>query len=179
MCWVALDRAIKLASAIRAEDRVPAWSKERELVREAILSEGWDPDVRAYTGAFGSDHLDASVLLMPLIGFLPATDERMRATIDAIDERLTQDGLVRRWSDEPNGFIICSYWLAECLALAGESERAAECFEQVTSHTNDLGLLSEMVDPVTGEQLGNTPQAFSHVGLVNAAWTISGGSLED
>jgi GH15 family glucan-1,4-alpha-glucosidase len=175
MSWVALDRAVKLAPMLHAEDRTGRWETERDRVRTAVLTEGWNEDAGAYGGALGSDHLDASVLLMPLVGFLPADDARMLATIEAIDERLCVDGLVRRWADEPNGFVICSFWLAECLALAGEQGRAEERFVQVMSHANDVGMLAEMVDIETGEQLGNTPQAFSHVGLINAAWTLGGG----
>ena len=139
--------------------------------------EGWSDTAGAYAGAFGSDELDASVLLAPLVGFLPATDERMLATIHAIDDRLASNGLVRRWAEEPNAFLICSYWLVQCLALAGERELAEERFRSITSHANDLGILAEMVDLSSGDLLGNVPQAFSHVGLINAAWTLSGGEL--
>jgi GH15 family glucan-1,4-alpha-glucosidase len=111
------------------------------------------------------------------VGFLPADDDRMLATIHAIDERLGDGGLVRRWAEEPNAFIICSYWLVQCLALAGERQLAEQCFQAVTAHANDLGLLAEMVDLSTGDLLGNTPQAFSHVGLINAAWSLSGNGL--
>lgn len=173
MNWVALDRAIRMADLLRATDKVPAWTAERDAVHAAVLREGWDSQVGAFTGAFGSHLLDASVLLMPLMGFLPADDKRMLATIHAIDERLGENGLVRRWAEEPNAFLICSFWLIQCLALAGERERATGYFENVTSHANDLGLLAEMVDLTNGELLGNTPQAFSHIGLINAAWALS------
>lgn len=173
MCWVALDRAVKLAEQLGAEERRPAWEKAAAESRAAIIQQGWNPEIRAFTGAFGSSHLDASVLLMPLMGFIPATDERMRSTIDVIDRELCERGLVRRWQEETSGFIICSYWLVECLALAGEVDRAREKFDQVTACANDLGLMSEEADPVTGELLGNFPQAFSHVGLINAAWQLS------
>jgi len=109
---------------------------------------------------------------MPLVGFLPATDERMWRTITAIDDGLRSGGLVRRWPSDPSGFLICTYWLAECLALGGEVERARRLFSGATGHANDLGLLSEEADPGSGELLGNFPQSFSHVGLINAAWRI-------
>ncbi len=174
MCWVALDRAVKLADRLEAdEDRRRYWQESADEARALILEQGWNGQVGAFTGAFGTDRLDASVLLMPLVGFLPATDGRMRATIETIDRELCQNGLVRRWAEESSGFIICSYWLVECLALAGEVHRARERFEQVTACANDLGLMSEEADPVTGEMLGNFPQAFSHVGLINAAWRLS------
>jgi len=173
MCWVALDRAVKLAAQLGAEDREDGWARERDAIREVILSDGWSDEVGAYTGAFGSDHLDASVLMMPLVGFLSADDERMRATIAAIEEQLSHGGLVRRWTGaEEGGFVICSYWLADCLARAGEVDHAQEVFDAVSTHANDVGLLSEEIDPQTGELIGNFPQAFSHVGLINAAWSI-------
>jgi GH15 family glucan-1,4-alpha-glucosidase len=173
MCWVALDRAVKLAAELDAEGRERRWASERDAVREAILGDGWSDEAGAYTGAFGSDHLDASVLMMPLVGFLPAGEQRMRATIAAIEEELSDGGLVRRWTGaEEGGFVICSYWLADCLARAGEVERATEVFEAVSGCASDLGLLSEEIDPQSGELIGNFPQAFSHVGLINAAWSI-------
>lgn len=173
MCWVALDRAIKLIDMLQAQEKKERWEVARRQVREAILARSWSPDVGAFTGAFDSDHLDAAVLLMPLVEFLPATDERMRSTIEAIDDRFCRGGLVRRWPEEQNGFIICSYWLVECLVLAGRKDRAREIFEQVTALANDVGLLSEMADSETGQLLGNFPQAFSHVGLINAAWRLT------
>ena len=174
MCWVALDRAVKLAPRIAANpDAVARWVAARDQVHAAVLDRAWSESRGAYAGAFGSDDLDASVLILPLVGFLSASDDRMRATIDAIHQQLGAGGLVRRWSAEPNGFLICTYWLVECLALAGQSERAEDVFRRATSYTNDLGLLSEQADQTSGEQLGNVPQAFSHVGLINAAWRIA------
>jgi len=173
MNWVALDRAVKMADLLGASDRVGKWEAERDAVRSAVLREGWNAKVGAFTGAFGSNLLDASVLLLPLMGFLPANDKRMLATIHTIDERLGEGGLVRRWAEEPNAFLLCSFWLIQCLALAGERERAMEYFETVTAHANDLGLMAEMVELSTGDLLGNTPQAFSHIGLINAAWALS------
>ncbi len=173
MCWVALDRAAKLAKRLGAAERRRRWQRAADEVRAAILREGWNQEVGAFTGAIGSPNLDASVLLMPLVGFLPAGDARMRATIDVIDRELCRQGLVRRWQEEPSGFIICSYWLVECLALAGELERASARFEQLERYANDLGLMAEEADPAGGEALGNFPQAFSHVGLINAAWCLS------
>jgi GH15 family glucan-1,4-alpha-glucosidase len=138
-----------------------------------VLERGWCEAADAYSGAFGSDHLDASALLMPLVGFLPAGDERMRRTIATIERELTTEGLVRRWTGaEDGGFVICSFWLADCLARAGEVERARAVFEAVCAHANDVGLLSEEVDPADGRLLGNFPQGFSHVGLITAAWSI-------
>lgn len=175
MCWVALDRAIMLAPRLGDHAQVERWQTARAEIREAILEQGWSERAGVYTGAFGSDHLDASVLLMPLMDFLPATDARMRSTIDAIAAELAADGLVHRWSGDEKGFFICTYWLVECLARAGELDRAIELFERTTAYANDVGLLAEMGDPATGEMWGNFPQAFSHVGLINAAWGIAEG----
>jgi GH15 family glucan-1,4-alpha-glucosidase len=110
---------------------------------------------------------------MPLVDFLPADDPRMQATIEAVERELAHDGLVHRWVGDENGFLICTYWLVECLARAGETRRAVELFERTTSYANDLGLLAEEADAATGEQWGNFPQAFSHVGLVNTALNLT------
>ena len=172
MCWVALDRAIDLAPRLGGRANVETWKSARQEIREAILERGWSEEAGAYTGAFGSDQLDASVLLMPLVDFLPATDPRMWATIETIERELAGDGLVHRWDGDDNGFLICTYWLVECLARAGETGRAVALFERTTSYASDLGLLAEEADAATGELWGNFPQAFSHVGLINAAYSL-------
>ncbi|HUY75691.1 MAG TPA: glycoside hydrolase family 15 protein [Ktedonobacterales bacterium] len=179
MCWVALDSAIALADLLRAEDRIAGWSATREQIRAALLTRGWSERAQAFTQTFGSDDLDASALMMSIVGFLPATDPRMRATIDAIADQLTDDhGLVYRYRatdglpGEEGTFLLCTFWLAHALALAGEVARASATFERAIAYCNEVGLLAEEVDPATGELLGNFPQAFSHIGLVNAAWAI-------
>ncbi len=179
MCWVALDRAIRLAPLLGDGASVERWEESRERVRAAVLTKGWSERAGAYTGAFGSDDLDASVLLLPIVHFLPAGDERMWATIEAIERELGDIGLVRRWPEDPMGFLICTYWLVECLAMGGEISRAEKWFEQATSYANDLGLLSEEADPDRKELLGNYPQAFSHVGLINAAWRLTETAKQD
>jgi alpha,alpha-trehalase len=180
MCWVALDRAIAIADLLNAHDRIATWTATREQIRDAILKYGWSEKAGAFTQAFGSDDLDASTLMMPIVGFLPATDPRMRSTIDAIAEKLTDEhGLVYRYraSDGLEGsegtFLLCTFWLAQAQALAGEVEQARATFEHAIAYVNDVGLLAEEVDPASNELLGNFPQAFSHIGLVNAAWAIS------
>ncbi|OII65603.1 glycoside hydrolase family 15 [Streptomyces sp. CC53] len=183
MCWVALDRAVRLADRLQATERVPEWCATRDEIREAILEHGWSPVASAYTQSFGSDALDASALMLPLTGFLPADDPRIQATIDAITERLTdRNGLVRRYhtatgvdglSGQEGSFLLCTFWLAHAQALAGRISQARTTFEQAAAHANDLGLLAEQADPRTGALLGNFPQAFSHIGLVNAAWAIA------
>jgi hypothetical protein len=139
MCWVALDRALRLAPRLGKDADPEAWEQARAAVRAAILEQAWSETAGAYTGAFGSDDLDASVLLLPVVGFLPADDERMRATIEAVAAGSGDNGLVRRWPDDRSGFLICTYWLVECLVLAGETDRARRWFESATAHANDLG----------------------------------------
>ena len=180
MCWVALDSALALANILQAHDRVNVWTETREHIRDAILTRGWSEKAKAFTQSFGSDDLDASSLMMPIVGFLPATDPRMRATIDAIAERLTDEhGLVYRYratdglAGEEGTFLLCTFWLAQAQALVGEIVQARTTFERAIAYANDVGLLSEEVDPASNELLGNFPQAFSHIGLVNAAWAIS------
>jgi len=180
MCWVALDSAINLADVLNAYNKIDTWAATREQIRDAILKYGWSEKAGAFTQAFGSDELDASTLMMPIVGFLPATDLRMRSTIDAIAERLTDEhGLVYRYrasdglAGEEGTFLLCTFWLAQAQALAGEVEQARKTFEQAIAYANDVGLLAEEVDPASNELLGNFPQAFSHIGLVNAAWAIS------
>jgi GH15 family glucan-1,4-alpha-glucosidase len=172
MCWVALDRAVRLAPRLGDAADPSRWANARDQVREAVLDQAWSARAGAYTGAFGSDELDASVLLLPVVGFLPANDERMWATVLAVERELSTEGLVRRWASDPGGFLICTYWLVECLAMGGDLDRAMALFRSTTARGNDLGLLSEEVDPTTGQLLGNMPQAFSHVGLINAAWRL-------
>jgi GH15 family glucan-1,4-alpha-glucosidase len=180
MCWVALDRALTLADTLHAHDRVPHWTRARDDIRAAIEEHGWSEQAGAYTQAFGSDVLDASALMMPIVGFLPAEAPRIRATIDAVRDRLTgNDGLVYRYLGVDDGlpgeegtFLLCTFWLAHALALSGDTRAAREVFERAARCANDVGLLAEEVDPHSGELLGNFPQAFSHIGLVNAAWAI-------
>jgi GH15 family glucan-1,4-alpha-glucosidase len=180
MCWLALERAVALADRLDAHDRVADWQQTRDEIHEAIVTRGWSETAKAFTQSFGSDELDASNLVMPLVGFLPADDPRILATIDATEERLTDErGLVYRYRShdglegEEGTFLLCTFWLAHAMALAGQPERARQVFERAATFVNDVGLLSEEIEPATGELLGNFPQAFSHIGLVNAAWAIS------
>jgi GH15 family glucan-1,4-alpha-glucosidase len=180
MCWVALDRAVILADRLNASSRMGSWTQTRDEIREAIETKGWSDRAKAFTQSFGSDELDASNLMVPLVGFLPADDSRVLATIEATEERLTDDrGLVYRYRShdglegEEGAFLLCTFWLAQALAGAGQPLRARAVFERAAAFVNDVGLLAEEVDPTSGELLGNFPQAFSHIGLVNAAWAIS------
>jgi GH15 family glucan-1,4-alpha-glucosidase len=184
MCWVALDRAVALADHLDASDRVEAWKHTQAQIREAILTKGWSDRAGAFTQSFGSHELDASNLMLPLVGFLPADEPRVLATIKATEEGLTDDrGLVYRYRShdgldgEEGTFLLCTFWLAQALAEAGQTDRARTVFERAAAFVSDVGLLAEEVDPVGGGLLGNFPQAFSHIGLVNAAWAISQGEL--
>ena len=183
LCWTALDRAVKLADQLGDYAKTEEWEAARDEIRDAVLERGWSEQKRAFAQSFDSDELDAAQLLMPILGFLPATDERMRSTIEAIASELTEDGLVLRYRNdeglnadgltgEEGTFVICSFWLVSCLAKAGELERAEALFEQLAGYANELGLLAEEIDTANGEQLGNFPQAFSHIGLITAAWEI-------
>jgi alpha,alpha-trehalase len=180
MCWVALDRAIALASHLGAEARVTDWETTRDEIRTAILTRGWNEGVGAFTQAFGSADLDASSLMLAITGFLAADDPRMKATADAIARRLTDErGLVYRYlahdglAGDEGTFLLCTFWLAQVQALAGDVEAATVTFERAVAAINDVGLLAEEVDPRSGEMIGNFPQAFSHIGLINAAWAIT------
>jgi GH15 family glucan-1,4-alpha-glucosidase len=180
MCWVALDRAIALASQLGAEDRVEGWTAARDEIRAAILERGWSEPAGAFTQAFGGQDLDASNLMLAITGFLPGDDPRMRATVDAIATRLTDErGLVYRYvahdglEGEEGTFLLCTFWLAQAQALAGELDQAKATFERAIGYVNDVGLLAEEVDVGGAEMIGNYPQAFSHIGLVNAAWAIA------
>ncbi len=180
MCWVALDRAIALAPLLGAENKTKAWAAVRDQIRAAILERGWNDQAGAFTQAFGSEDLDASSLMLAIAGFLPGDDPRMKATIDAIAGRLTdQRGLVYRYlahdglAGGEGTFLLCTFWLAHAQALAGEPDQATATFERAVAAINDVSLLAEEVDPGSGEMIGNFPQAFSHIGLVNAAWAIS------
>jgi GH15 family glucan-1,4-alpha-glucosidase len=180
MCWVALDRAIALADLLDARSRVDDWKPVRDEIAHAITSRGWSERAQAFTQAFDGDDLDASVLMMPIVGFIDPRHPRMLSTLDAIEQRLTDDrGLVFRYlapdglAGEEGTFLLCTFWLAQARAMAGQVDQATALFERAVSFVNDVGLLAEEVDPVAGELLGNFPQAFSHIGLVNAAWAIS------
>jgi alpha,alpha-trehalase len=189
MCWVALDCAVRLADRLHAAEKLGAWEATRDEIRRAVLRDGWNDEVGAFTQYFGSDQLDASNLMMPIVGFLPGDDPRILSTVDAIAERLTDDrGLVYRYRTETGvdglvgeegTFLLCTFWLAQALAHGGKVDQARTVFDRAAAYVNDVGLLAEEVDPDTGELLGNFPQAFSHIGLVNAAWAIHQAERED
>jgi GH15 family glucan-1,4-alpha-glucosidase len=178
MAWVALDRAVRIADADGREGALDEWRANRDELRELIEREGVDPESGVFVQSFGDGgKLDASNLMIPIVGFVSHDDPRARATSERIAAELSADGFVYRYvtdgvdglSGEEATFAICSFWLVECLARAGETERARELFERLLGFCNDVGLLAEEIDPHSGELIGNFPQAFSHVGLIQAA----------
>ena len=176
MAWAALDRASRVAVEAGVEAPVARWREEAERIREEVLRLGWSDERRAFIQAYDHPEMDASNLLLPLIGFLDARDPRMLATADRILEELTVDGLVYRYlgSDDgvPGGeatFAYCTFWLVEVLALQGRVREARALFDRLTARASELGLFAEEIDAATGEHLGNYPQAFPHVGLIQAA----------
>jgi len=175
MVWVALDRAIYLAENHNLPGDVDRWRRSREAIRERVLTEGYDPELSSFVQSFGSKALDAVNLRIPLVEFLPFDDERVQGTIDATLEYLTKNGLVYRYLTDdglPGGegaFGLCTCWLVDVLALSGRVEEAREIFDGIVARANTVGLFPEEFDPETGEFLGNFPQAYTHIGLVNSA----------
>ncbi|MFJ9427833.1 glycoside hydrolase family 15 protein [Streptomyces sp. NPDC101249] len=183
MVWVAADRAVRtLEENPGLEGDLEGWRAMRDEVHREVCEKGYDPERNTFTQSYGSPELDASLLLIPRVGFLPPDDPRVVGTVDAIREGLDHDGLVLRYSagktdvdglpGDEGAFLVCSFWLADALHLTGRTDEARELFERLVGLTNDVGLLSEEYDPVTGGLLGNFPQAFSHIGLVNTALSL-------
>jgi GH15 family glucan-1,4-alpha-glucosidase len=180
-CWVCLNRAQRIASANGVEPP-PRWKREMHAIRRDVLKHGYNPTVGAFVQAYGSTHLDAANLALPVVGFISAHDPRMASTIRLTEERLTVDGLVHRYRGVDDGlqgeeaaFIICSFWLVDALIMLGEKHRARERFERVIEYCNDVGLLSEEYDAQSGEMLGNFPQAYSHLALITSALNLRHG----
>jgi GH15 family glucan-1,4-alpha-glucosidase len=181
MAWVAFDRALKIVeeSDRAANEHFLRWRKIRDQIHTDVCERGYNPRKKAFTQFYGSDDLDASLLIMPLTGFLPISDERVRWTVEAIERELMRDGFVLRYRPQetrvdglPGGegvFLPCSFWLANCWHLLGRKKEARELFERLLDVRNDVGLLSEEYDPREKRQLGNFPQAFSHVALIRCA----------
>jgi GH15 family glucan-1,4-alpha-glucosidase len=178
MAWVAFDRGVRAVEDFGLAGPAEHWATIREAIREDILSNGWSEKRQSFVQSYGGDALDASLLLIPSVGFLPADDPRAVATIEAVQRELVEGGLVLRYRPEeaPDGlggnegtFLACSFWLVDALTMIGRIDEAEEMFERLLSLRNDLGLLAEQYDPAAGRQLGNFPQAFSHIGLVNSA----------
>jgi GH15 family glucan-1,4-alpha-glucosidase len=180
MCWVALDRAIDMAQELGLRGDVELWRTVREQIRSAVFKHGWSEQLGAFKQSFEDEHLDASNLLLPVVGFIEGDDPRMIATIDATLDRLVVDDLCYRYLDAPEGlsggeasFVLCTFWLIDALILAGRQEEARRIFERMLERATSLGLFAEEIDPTTGVHLGNFPQAFSHIGLINAAVSLA------
>ncbi|GAA2506435.1 glycoside hydrolase family 15 protein [Streptomyces longisporus] len=185
MVWVAADRAVRtLEENPKLRGNLDDWRALRDEVHREVCEKGFDAERNTFTQSYGSRELDAALLLIPRVGFLPPDDPRVAGTIDAIRQELDHGGFLRRYSTDETTvdglpgdegtFLVCSFWLADALHMTGRRKEARELFERLVGLTNDVGLLSEEYDPVDDRQLGNFPQAFSHVGLVNTALALFG-----
>jgi len=179
MCWVAVDRGIRIAAKRKTGESPESWHQTGTLIRNAILERGFNRKLNSFVTRFDSDDLDATLLLIPLRGFLPAEDDRVQGTINAVMKYLMcGNGLVLRYKMEDGlpgregAFGICSFWLVIALAISGRIPEAEELFQKILNYLGPLGLISEEIDPDSGKLLGNMPQAFSHIGLINAAIQI-------
>lgn len=183
LCWVAVDRAIKIASLLQQRDQAEAWMPLRDEIKQDILTKAWNEEKQAFTQAYGVDDLDASVLQMEFYGFLPGKDPQFVSTVKAIQKELGHKDLMFRYRNkddfgEPSSaFTICSFWLVRALYMIGEEEEARKKFDQLLSHSNHLGLFSEDLDFETKRLLGNFPQAYSHLALIDTAMLLAGGKL--
>jgi len=184
MCWVAFDRAVRAVEGFGADGPADRWRALRDEVHREVCDRGWDADRGTFTQSYGSTELDASLLMIPMVGFLPPDDGRVAGTIDAVRRELSVGGFVERYPTgqgisvdglpgHEGAFLLCTFWLADALAMTGRVEEATPIFERLVGLANDVGLLAEEYDPVAGRMLGNFPQAFSHVGLVNTALNLS------
>ncbi|HEY5264470.1 MAG TPA: glycoside hydrolase family 15 protein, partial [Steroidobacteraceae bacterium] len=182
MAWVAFDRAIKDAERYHLEGPVARWREVRDAIHAQVCEQGFDASRNTFVQSYGSPHLDASLLLIPQVGFLPHEDPRVRGTVEAIEKNLLVGGLVLRYSTESNvdalpagegAFLPCSFWLADCYVLIGRRKDGQELFERLLQLRNDVGLLAEEYDPQAKRMLGNFPQALTHMALVNTARLLS------
>ncbi|MBN1183096.1 MAG: glycoside hydrolase family 15 protein [Bacteroidales bacterium] len=183
LCWVAVDRAIKIAQLIRKNEYVKDWKKLADKIRNEIMQNAWNDKLKAFTQYYGSNDLDASTLLMDSYGFIDPKDPRFVSTVKATEKNLCRDGLMYRYKNADDfglpssSFTICTFWLIESLYNIGEKDKAVDMFDQVLKYSNHLGLYSEDIDFKTKRLLGNFPQAYSHLALIETAIKISGGSV--
>ncbi|WP_134098988.1 glycoside hydrolase family 15 protein [Kribbella pratensis] len=182
MAWVAFDRAARAVQRFGLNGPAKQWRARADEIHRAVCEQAYDADRNTFTQAYGSKALDAAVLLIPQVGFLPADDPRVVGTVDAVQRELASDGFVRRYltehtddgiNDSEGTFLICSFWLADALAMIGRVGEARDLYERLVALRNDVGLLAEEYDVASGRMLGNFPQAFSHLGLVNTAWHLT------
>jgi GH15 family glucan-1,4-alpha-glucosidase len=181
MAWVVFDRSISIAEQLELEAPLERWREIRAEIHAEVCERGYDRERRTFTQYYGSEELDSAVLTMPVVGFLPPDDERLASTIEAVERELARDGLLSRYSTahtddglpgDEGQFLACSFWLVGARALTGRLEEARSLYDRLIGLTNDLGLLSEEYDVVRGRQVGNFPQAFSHLAIINAARII-------
>ena len=176
LCWVALDRAVQLASMKRTNGDLSNWTRNRDAIRDSILQHGYDPQLGSFVQSYGSKVVDASALRLPMVGLIEATDPRMISTVKEIEKRLMHGGLVYRYRGVSDGlrgnegtFVMCTFWLMDNYVMQGRLREAEELFRHVISYRNDLGLMSEEIDAANGEMLGNFPQGFTHISMINTA----------
>ena len=175
MCWVAVDRGLKIAEKKYFKHPFKKWDRIRSEIRNSILKNGYDKNMNAFVQSYNSKNLDAANLLIPIVGFLPFDDSRIKGTIDATLKNLTQNGLVLRYLSKDGlpgkegAFVLCTFWLIDCLTLSGQIQKAEKMFTDLLKCISPLGLFAEEIDPRNKMMLGNFPQAFSHVGLINSA----------
>jgi GH15 family glucan-1,4-alpha-glucosidase len=182
MAWVAFDRSIKSAERFGLKGPLDRWRKIRDQIHQEVCEHAFNKDIGAFVAHYGGQELDASTLLMALVGFLPSSDPRIRNTVEAIERKLTADGFVLRY-DTRNGsdglpvgegaFLACSFWLADNLILLGRHADAKKIYERLLALRNDVGLLSEEYDPNAKRLVGNFPQAFSHIAIINTAHNLT------
>jgi len=183
LCWVAIDRAVKIGNLLKQEELFTEWERLRDRIRDSILKNAWSEEKQSFTQAYGSEDLDASVLLMESYGFVQASDPRFKSTVLAVQRELEHNGLMYRYKNEDDfgepqsAFTICSFWLINSLYKIGYKEEARERFNRLLSYSNHLGLFSEDLDFKTKRMLGNFPQAYSHLAMIESAITISEGEL--
>jgi GH15 family glucan-1,4-alpha-glucosidase len=186
MAWVAFDRAVKAIEQFGCDGPLERWREIRATIHEEVCTRGFDAEQNSFIQFYGSRLLDASLLMVSLVGFLPASDDRVRGTVEGIERQLTHDGFVSRYETVPDvdglppgeaSFMLCSFWLVDNLVLLGRHEDAHRLFARLLAVRNDVGLLAEGYDAARGRQAGNFPQAFSHIGLINSAMNLSRASL--
>jgi GH15 family glucan-1,4-alpha-glucosidase len=182
MAWAGFDRAVSAVEQFGLDGPLDRWRQLRDDVRREVLDKGFDRDRNTFTQSYGSPALDAATLLIPQIGFLPGDDPRVVGTLDAVTEALVTDGLVARYANDEaadgfagieSAFVACTLWYADAMHLAGRDQQARDLFDRVLSLRNDVGLMSEEYDVAAGRQVGNVPQAYSHVAIANTARTLS------
>ncbi|UWX58271.1 glycoside hydrolase family 15 protein [Chlorobaculum sp. MV4-Y] len=178
MCWVALDRGIAIARKFRLDAPIERWARECEEIKNEVLRRGFSQQLNAFVQHFDTEIPDASLLIMPLVDFLPVTDPRIQGTIEACRTHLMDNGFVKRYraddglEGDEGRFLLCNFWIIECLALSGKIAEGEKLLGITMAAANDLGLFSEEYDPYSKEMLGNSPQAFSHIGYINATATL-------